>query len=105
MKIYIDFSIYYPEGAYGNVTGYIDLPAPPKIGEAIVLFKDELSQSGVGFSGLLHLEAILPVEGYGAEYTVYSLEDAEMNSLDDARQLGNRLEAECGLFCVAYHDG
>ncbi len=98
------FSIFYPEGVYGNVTGYIDLPTLPKVGEAIVLFKDELSRSGVRFSGLLHLKAILPVEGYGPEYTVYALEDAEMNSLDDARKLGNRLEAECGLFCDAYHD-
>ncbi len=104
MKIYIDFSIFYPEGAYGNVTGYIDLPTLPKIGEQIVLFKDESSPSGVRFSGFLRLEAILPVEGYGPEYAVYSLADAEMHSLADARKLGNWLEAECGLFCDAYHD-
>jgi len=42
MKYSIDFSIFEsPVKAFGNVTGEIDLPNPPKVGEEVLLFQDQ----------------------------------------------------------------
>ena len=43
------------------------------------------------------------MEGYGPEYTVFSLEDVVMDSKEAAKKLANKLDVECGLFCDEYH--
>ena len=104
MKYHIDFSIFAPGMAFGNVTGQIELPASPKIGDVVVLFKDDASEFGPEFSGRLCVESITPVHSEVIVTEVIGLEDLELNSYEAAKKVANRLESECGLFCVEYQD-
>jgi len=102
MKVYIDFSIFLSAaGAYGNVTGYIELPSFPKIGDRINLFNDDASKR-IECLGSLRVQSITPVPSYGADKAVVGLEDIVVSSIETARNLAKKLETECGLFCVEY---
>jgi hypothetical protein len=103
MKINIDFSIFYsPSGAFGNVTGQVELPAPPEIGDVIVLFKDHISEFAPEFSGSLRVESIVPVHSEIVDTEIFDLEFVVLNSYEKAKKLADRLETECGLFCPEY---
>jgi len=104
MKVYIDFSIFdSPNGAFGNVTGYIELTKFPSIGDKILLLNDDLSKT-LEFPGSLAVRTITPVTGYGPDKTVVGLEDVVVSSRGVAKNLGTKLESECGLFCVEYSE-
>jgi hypothetical protein len=103
MKINIDFSILYsPTGAFGNVTGKLELPAPPKIGDVITLFKDNMTEFGPEFSGSLRVDSITSVHSEIVDTEIFDLEFVVLNSYEKAKKLANRLETECGLFCPEY---
>ena len=119
MKIYIDFSIFdSPVSAYGNVTGYIELPLlpvigddvflyTPRIGDGIFLFKEDISQPDIEFPGHLRVMSIVPAvtkeETNRRIDPIVRLEEVVMNSKEAARRLATKLIAECGLFCDEYH--
>ncbi len=100
MKSYIDFSIFvFSKGAYGNVTGDIDLPSIPKIGDMVQLFEDD---AHLEFPGQLRVTSITSVPANGPDDVVIGLEDVVVNSMDMAKDLATKLENECGLFFVEY---
>lgn len=93
MKYEIDFSIFAsPTNAYGNVTGEIDMPVPPVIGQEVVL--DQRKYKIISLStGLAD----------GANDAV-GLEPVVLSSKIEAKVLAERLESALGLFCVVYDD-
>ena len=102
MKIYIDFSIYVLAGrAYGNVTGYLELPSYPKLGDGIELLDNELALQ-LGVPSHIRVQSITPVPGYGTDKSVVGLDDVVVESEDIARNLATNLETRKGLFCVYY---
>ena len=87
MKIYIDFSIAEsPIRAYGNATGFIEVPFAPAIGDEISLFGDKIFDPIPNFSGQLRVTSIIPVEG-GIASETYRLDDVVMNSHAEAKNL------------------
>jgi hypothetical protein len=93
MKISIDFSIFdSPTHAYGNVTGEIDIPHSPRVGEKVALLDKQLT--------IISLTDVL--NGNGG--CVVGLEDIVLESKIEAENLAKRMDVELGLFCVAYDE-
>jgi len=102
MQIDIDFSIFdSPTTAYGNVTGSVDVPSPPSVGDVVDLCADgkHLESLG-GFSGKLKVISVAQVED--SSELLYGLEDVVVASRGEAQELAKRLETELDLFCVDY---
>ncbi len=92
MKYSIDFSLFdSPTGAYGNVTGEIEIDHLPKIGDEIALPRN------VCCLKVTHL-----TELDGA--TLIGLDDMVFESHSAAAAFAERLENEAGLFCVRYEE-
>ena len=102
MRIDIDFSIFdSPTTAFGNVTGSVEVPSPPSVGDVVDLCADGKHLAPRGdFSGKLKVISVVPVDDSGA--LLYGLEDVVVASRGQAKDLANRLETELGLFCVDY---
>jgi len=102
MQIDIDFSIFdSPTTAFGNVTGSVDVPSPPSIGDIVELSADGKHVEPLGdFSGKLKVISVVQVGD--SEALLYGLEDVVVASLGEAQELAKRLETELGLFCVDY---
>lgn len=95
MKVNIDFSLFSsPTDAYGNVTGVIELPAVPKIG-------DEISLSTHRF----HVKRVKPLEWEGNKTVIIGLDDVVLNSISEAQNFAARLKRELGLTCDEYDRG
>lgn len=102
MQIDIDFSIFdSPATAYGNVTGTVDAPSPPSVGDVVDLRANGKHVEPLGdFTGKLKVISVVPVDD--SEALLYGLEDVVVASRGEAKDLANRLETELGLFCVDY---
>lgn len=100
MKYSIDFSIFEsPVKAFGNVTGEIDLPNPPKVGEEVLLFQDqqvflEKMPSGQKIRSITAMPESLVIE----------LDDIVLESRREAEKVANFLEKSLNLFVVNYDD-
>lgn len=91
MNYNIDFSIFAsPTDAYGNVTGEIDLPRPPEVGQPITLL-DGVEQQ---------IDHLIPL----GDDILVGLNDVVFGSRQEAERFGSRLETILGLFCVVYGD-
>ena len=92
MKYSIDFSLFdSPSGAFGNVTGEIELDDLPYVGDEVPLPRN------VCWLKVTHL-----TELDGA--TLIGLEDMVFNSHADAAAFAEWLENEAGLFCIRYEE-
>ena len=98
MKVNIDFSIFLPHESFGYVTGTIELASPPKIGDMVHLFRDEVTQSTLEFSGHLRVTSISVDPMFGPIDVLIGLEDVLPSSKEEAIRLVNKLETEYGLF-------
>ena len=94
MKYPIDFSIFdSPTHAYGNVTGDLEFADIPQPGAEVRLW-DNLT---------LKVNSVSCVQGIDGLFLI-SLEDVVCLSRLAAENIGQRLESELGLFCVAYDE-
>jgi len=99
MKIRIDFSLFAsPTDAYGNVTGLLELPNTPQIGDRITLAGHEFRVEHVNhfdfeFAGL---------KGGDAKGISIGLDDLVLTSRGEAKEFASRLERETGLMCDEY---
>lgn len=97
MKVYVDFSLYSsPNDPYANVTGYVDRPHTPYVGELLALI--EVAATGPA--------VFLPVAAVGDSVALgigsVWLEDQVLDGLDLAEELGRRLDAETKLRVYVY---
>ena len=92
MKYSIDFSLFdSPSGAYGNVTGDIELDHLPYVGEKVALPRNACC---------LKVTHLTELDGN----TLIGLEDMVFSSHAAAAAFANRVETEAGLFCVRYEE-
>jgi hypothetical protein len=106
MKIYVDASVFAPTISVGHVSGNIELAAVPRRGELLSLM---CSPRGVpfialpGFGGQLRVvEVVHSVQPQGVSV---SLEDIEVQSIEQARAVMRFLEDGFGLFAVMHIEG
>lgn len=108
MKIYIDFSVFTEEtGAYGNVTGELDLGVTPQVGDKISFMfssKQNVPLMPEGFSGVLSVtDRILSVSRENQQLSL-SLSDLTMPTLAGACELMSYFEEAFGLFVDVYEE-
>lgn len=94
MKYSIDFSLFAsPTRAFGNVTGEMEFPSPPVLGQFVELVDGKRTKITTLVSDF---------EGWVG--TVVGLDDVVLESEEDARVFAKRLESVLDLFVVPYHD-
>jgi hypothetical protein len=106
MKFYIDISLFTESsGAYGNITGTIDLPACPCAGNIIsfsVPLKTRVKPITIKeFSG--HLTIMKVIFGIGEKETIsLALDDITVKNKEDANLLVTYLSSGFDLFFDEY---
>lgn len=99
MTVRIDFSLFHsPTGAFGNVTGALNIPETVAVGNEVLVL-----EPGIGhwFSGKMRVTSVNQLPGDPLEVLI-GLEDVVAPSLEMARALVARLENEAGLFFDEY---
>lgn len=106
MEIKIDFSIFdSPTSAYGSVSGSVELPNRPVVGETIALLAslEELRAVCVPLKlKVTSIEAYDPAST--SDEPVYMLEDVFVPSRVSAEELSRSLSRNGGLFVDVYGD-
>lgn len=103
MKVYIDASIFTRGGSFGMVTGEIDLPHEPQIGDTIMLGRN--AKSGAppnGFSGSMTVTGRIHVPTDTPLRLSLSLEDITVETVQDAQMLITYFEKGFGLHVHVY---
>jgi len=102
IKVYVDISLFTKDSAFGRISGHIDVPEVPHIGD-LISFPLSPSEEHGGYAGLLRVaERIIPADR--AEQIQLSLEDVTVETTDDARRVMAFFEQVCGLFGEPYGD-
>lgn len=105
MKIYIDFSVFTEEGgAFGNVTGELDLAVVPQIGDSVSFaFSDKPDiYMPADFMGILTVtDRVIPLGGDGFKLQL-SLSDVTTSTEDSGSELMSYFESAFGLFADIY---
>jgi hypothetical protein len=106
MKVIVDASIVTREaGAYGNVSGSIDLSAEPRIGDTISF---SISKAGnempPGFNGLVRVRKRVLTAGGDPHGPLIELEDITVESVEDAQALMAYLEQGFKLFANVFDE-
>jgi hypothetical protein len=105
LKVYVDFSIFFePDGAYGSVSGELELATYPIAGDAIsFLFSPETSfDTRCGFDGSLRVTS-RQLTALPARHQVFlSLGDVMVKSKADAEALAGYFESTFGLSSFPY---
>jgi hypothetical protein len=104
MKFSIDVSIFtQSNGAFGNVTGTIELDAAPQIGDTISFAFPKIADlaRAAGFTGMLRVRDRVFNVGGGSNIAL-SLEDLELSTVEEARAVAEFLEKGFGLGTDVY---
>jgi hypothetical protein len=109
MKYWIDFSLFVPGTAWGNITGDIELPGTLSVGDRVDLGKGIAELTELGFPDSLRVETVTPPSDYDAESTeplvaLLMLEDVFAESGSAALAIADLLEQELGLFADQYDE-
>ena len=100
-RVHIDVSLFSTHGAYGKVSGSLELTVVPQIGDVIAFRLSKPIKAHVGKRGLpyaRHLrvtDRIIPAE-VDCDVLV-ALEDITAETVEDAKQLMEMLERQHGL--------
>ena len=99
MIVHIFFSLFdSPTSASGSVSGDFEIEPPLERGREVDVLQPK---EGEWFGGSLKIETITQVPGQ--DKLLVELQDVVAKSRDDAPRLGERFEAEAGLFWDPYH--
>lgn len=106
MKVSVDFSVYIQaDGAFGSVSGEIDTPTPPQIGDSIsFLFPrgGQTIESSIGFNGILKVTDRVIAANRDDQKLMLTLSDITLATKSDAIKVTEYLEAAFDLFAVIY---
>lgn len=108
MKVTVDFSVFTAEaGAFGNLTGEIDVSVAPQIGDSISFMfsksKATLDPS-TGFSGMLKVTDRVIVANQGNQQLALALSDIVVPTKSDAVKVIQYFELAYNLFSVEYSE-
>jgi hypothetical protein len=106
MKVIIDASIFTREaGAFGNVSGSIELSCEPRIGDTISFNIERAGREmPPGFTGLLRVRNRVLTAGGDPHGPLLELEDINVESIEDAQALIGYLEQGFKLFANVYDE-
>lgn len=105
MRVSIDFSLNTKEGAFGNVSGEIDVLTEPQIGDSISLLFPGCNNSiepPAGFTGILKVTDRVIAANKNDQPLMIALNDVAVATESDALKLIEYLEAAFDLFSVIY---
>jgi len=98
MRIRIDVSLFdSPTSAFGNVTGYLEMPNEPKVGDYINLAGHDFLVEHVTPYEYINNQGILLERGI-----TIGLDDLVLISRGEAKEFVARLERETELACNEY---
>jgi hypothetical protein len=104
MKVNVDFSVFQsPIKAYGNVSGFLDVPSIPSSGDTIsfMFSRNPVDMPSVGFSGILKVEG----RRFDVDQEIgcsLELESIVLENANDAEKLMSYFEKGFGLFGIRY---
>jgi len=107
MKVNIDFSIFSKDkGAFGNITGSIELAVVPQSGDTIVF---DFPVGGVTvdsslFNGVMKVTDRILSANSGADGVSISLNDIVVGTEEDAATVARYLEKGFNLFATIYNE-
>jgi len=105
MKVSIDFSVFTPSGAFGMISGALELAQVPGIGEKVAFspaMTGVLIPLTAGFNWLIEVEDVLhPANGDGV---AVSLADVSFESVADAQVAMKYFESGFGLHADYWSD-
>jgi hypothetical protein len=102
IKVYVDISLFTKDNAFGRISGSIEVPELPQIGD-LISFPLSAAEEHGGYVGLLRVShRIIPANR--DEQIQLSLEDVTVETMDDARRVMVFFEEVCSLFGEPYGD-
>jgi hypothetical protein len=104
MKVVIDIAIYTRDsGAFGNVSGAIDVSFEPHVGDSISFLPTKAGKEMPStFTGLVHVEGRTITAGGDSHGLMLSLEDITVETVADAQDLLAFFEDAHGLFANVF---
>ena len=106
MKVVVDASVFTrEEGAFGNISGSIDVSFEPHVGDSISFVPtDEGSELPPEFSGLVRVENRVITAGGDKHGLMLSLADITVPTVEDAQALMAFFEDAHGLFANIFDE-
>jgi hypothetical protein len=106
MKVVVDASIFSQEsGAFGNVSGAIDVSVVPSVGDTLSFIPSKASaEMPPGFSGQVRVESRIITAGADSHGLMLALEDITVETDADAQALVAFFEHAHGLFANIYDE-
>lgn len=105
VEIFVDLSVSIESSAFGRISGTLEVPIIPNIGDAISFDFHDLDMNSIhdgGFAGISKVESRIIVPGKGVEAVVFGLEGFSVSSLAAAKDLMSSFEVTYGLFGEPY---
>lgn len=99
-KVYVDASVFTKARAFGRVSGNIDVPVIPEVGD-LMAFGPRGSPSAFAAIDLLRITERV-INANGEDPVSLSLGDITVETDDDARKVVRFLEESYGLFGEAW---
>ena len=100
MRLYIDVSLFTPASAVGRVSGAMDFPSLPRVGEIVSLA--QAAVPGAEFSGQLAVTDVIHSPTSSGQEPMLSLADIVSPTEALAQAMGHSLEQSYGLFFEPY---
>ena len=100
MRVFIDISLLTPTSAVGRISGAMDLPLLPRVGELVSL--GQAAVLGAEFSGQLAVTHVIHRPTSSGHEPLLSLADIVSPTEALARAVGHSLEQSYGLFFEPY---
>jgi hypothetical protein len=106
VKVIVDASIFTREaGAFGNVSGSIEVSCEPRIGDTISFNNPKSGvESPPGFGGLARVRSRVLTAGGDPHGPLLELEDLNVETIGDAQALIAYLEQGFKLFANVYDE-
>ena len=100
MRIFIDISLFTPTSAVGRVSGTMEFPLLPRVGEIVSL--GDAVVPGAEFSGQLAVTHVIHSPTSSGQEPMLSLADIVFSTKALAQSVGQSLERSYGLFYEPY---
>jgi hypothetical protein len=101
VQVFVDVSLLTPTSAVGRVSGYLESPAIPTVGQLVPLRR--AVDANAGFPGELAVTNVLVASHDTGPEALVVLADIVVSTEDAGTSVGRALEHQYGLFFDPYH--